>query len=42
MNYLDMSICHKTILKAFINIPAEPPVVHLLVSIRAWERNHYF
>lgn len=27
MNYLDISIRHKTILKAFINIPAEPSVV---------------
>lgn len=34
MNYLDILICHKTVLKAFINIPAAPPVLSLLQSVQ--------
>lgn len=33
MNYLDIFICHKTVLKAFINITAAPPVVSLLQGV---------
>lgn len=33
MNYLDIFTCHKTVLKAFINIPATPPVASLLQGV---------
>lgn len=48
MNYLDIFICHKTVLKAFINIPAAPPVVSLLQGVnlcskcvRVWEKSPF-
>lgn len=33
MNYLDIFICHKTVLKAFTNMPAAPPVVSVLRGV---------
>lgn len=33
MNYLDIFICHKTVLKAFTNMPAAPPVASVLRGV---------
>lgn len=47
MNYLDIFTCHKTVLKAFINIPATPPVASLLQGVNlcskgVYEKKHHF
>lgn len=44
MNYLDISICHKTVLKAFSNMPVVSLLqgVNLCNKVHACEKNHHF
>lgn len=47
MNYSDIRTGHKTVLKAFSNIPAEAPALSLLQGVNpramcVWEKSLFF